>query len=583
MVLLRFTDGDGKPVAAWPALELTDAPVMIGRHPGAGLRLLDESVRYQHATLQLDRDGLLITALDGARLGLPDAPCDQLRLATPGETARIGGFLLTLKRRDAGQCDIVITRQTRAADETARANQYFARFDVRLPNIRLWGFALTCLTILAFFMLPVLTLSGPLKPAVPKTATPVATGLLTQAAFSVADLWSVGVMSHAHAGFGANCAACHETPFVRVRASACLICHQGTGQHASAPRADISATRCETCHLEHKGPTMAVHDRQADCDACHGNIKRWAPNTAEPDILDFGWSHPQFRPALIADAAAHTARRFALGTVNAPDHSNLKFTHATHLKLAKLRDAAGQAACQSCHLPDADGTSFRRVEFQTACAACHTLQFEPNHPEWRLPHGHPEELASRIAGFYATAALNNETFVDPPTDPFRKPGTDPALPPATGRDMVDLKTAQAMVSSVAHSACGECHHFAPPAAGDSSDSLRAALGIKIAPVFLADRFMPSAMFAHDKHATTPCQTCHQAEASNGGPLALLPGIETCRICHAGEGGAAQRVASTCTLCHQFHDECLPLVKSPQREACAFKPTILSSPAEEAQK
>ncbi|MCA1749178.1 MAG: cytochrome c3 family protein, partial [Sphingomonadales bacterium] len=33
---------------------------------------------------------------------------------------------------------------------------------------------------------------------------------------------------------------------------------------------------------------------------------------------------------------------------------------------------------------------------------------------------------------------------------------------------------------------------------------------------------------------------------------LLPGIATCRECHAGENGGGERVASSCALCHSYH-------------------------------
>jgi hypothetical protein len=256
---------------------------------------------------------------------------------------------------------------------------------------------------------------------------------------------------------------------------------------------------------------------------------------------------------LVLDAGLRTTQRFVIGDARAQDDSNLRFTHATHLKLAKLQPLGYEPACGRCHVSAPGGITFKPVLFEGGCASCHTLQFEPQHPEWRLPHGHPEEVASGIAGYYARAALAGETFTRPSTDPFYKPGMPPPPPPATGKDLVTYKTAEAMMSSIARSTCGECHVTLPPGANEPTSAWR------VAPVFIPDRYMPSSLFSHAKHATTDCQTCHAAAISDLGAISLLPGVGVCRSCHAGEAGAPQRIASSCTTCHRFHNDGMNLL------------------------
>jgi hypothetical protein len=107
-----------------------------------------------------------------------------------------------------------------------------------------------------------------------------------------------------------------------------------------------------------------------------------------------------------------------------------------------------------------------------------------------------------------------------------------------------------MMSTIARSTCGECHVTIPPAAGQPNDAWR------IAPVFVPDRYMPSSLFRHASHATSTCQNCHAAATSNLGAISLLPGIGTCRACHAGEAAPASRISSSCASCHRFHDDSL---------------------------
>jgi mono/diheme cytochrome c family protein len=558
-IRLRFAPRPG--AAPDPKQDLLlQGDIRIGRAPHCELRLLRPDIRFEHAVLRQEENSILLEAHGGPLSESTKSP--RRASLAPGESTRLGPFLLHRAPDAAGEATIILAPETPADDESAVAAYYTSAFDVRLPNIRLLAVTLSCLIAVLFLVLPLSfgpsnARSGPLAAQANDRSLAETRPSATPETL-LGALWTVGTISTVHGAFGDNCAFCHLHPFARVPSGACLGCHRDTGQHASpalAPAADLSHRRCESCHREHKGLKLATRDAQSDCVTCHRNLKSAAPDTKLRDLHDFATDHPQFAASLVQDAALRTTFRADIGTQDPPEKSGLRFTHAKHLALEKLKKP-GNAACAACHVPDPGGVTFKPVEFEPACAGCHTLQFEPLHPEWRLPHGHPEEVASRIAGYYARAALAGERFPAPGNDLFAKPGAPLPAPAPTGADLVSAQTAAAMMSSIARSACGQCHTVTRPAPTDPPDAW------KVAPVYVPDRYLLRATFSHASHATTQCAACHAARTSDAGPLALLPGIETCRQCHAGEAGAPHRVASPCAACHVFHEKTLPIVPAP---------------------
>ena len=569
--LFRFIPRVGASIDPRLDRSIAEPEVTVGRAAGCGLQLKRAGVRYHHAVIREDGQYLSIEALPGGTLKKDGVETSRVTLR-PGDSVRIGAYLFTLTEADpVDLADHVVTvtaAEEGAFDEAVQAKSYLQHFDITLPNIRLYAFILSVVVFLLFFIVPIIF--GPThmgsswttKAGREEAALSVHDGI-----FHSAALWNVGEISSAHKAFGTNCKSCHENAFVPVRSSSCLACHSGIGQHADphmAPDVDLTKERCESCHHEHKGMTLATKDDQSDCVSCHRDIKDSAPQTKLRDVTDFGTGHPEFSPSLVQDAATRTVARFPLDDKNAVDNSHLKFTHMTHLKLEKVKKAGEKAGstCATCHEEAPGGMVFKPVSYDQNCADCHQLQFEPLHPEWRLPHGHPEDVANRLRGYYSEAALRNETFPAPSSDIFAKPGADLPPPTPTGKQMVDAKTAEAMMSAIARSACGECHVTNPPEAGADPSAW------KVLPVYVPDRFLPKAQFRHDKHNTMTCQGCHAAETSDGGVAALLPGIETCKGCHAGEGGAPQRIASRCVDCHVFHNPEHPVEGGNLRAAAA---------------
>lgn len=535
-VLFHFAPRAGAAIDPRRDLLLEGEAITIGRAPRSDLRLSDAAIRYEHAVLSAGADGLRLRML-GAAPGTP-----EILLDAPGAFALIGPFRLTRAAAEPGaDAVVVVTPEPVAPGGEAGAAWYQRAFDVSLPNVRLMALILCCVIALLGFAVPL------------ALAPHVATG--GALARLAASSWNVGVMSRAHRFFGDNCAACHGAAFARVSQNACLHCHTGIGQHADpvlAPAADLRGQRCETCHREHKGEVLATRAEQADCAACHVNIHATAPGSTLRPAGDFAFLHPDFAPSLVTDAALRKVAPVAAGVADPPDASGLRFTHAHHLGLPQLRKP-GDAACAQCHVPDASAASFKPVTYAAACASCHAMAFEPRHPEWHLPHGNAGEIQSRIAGYYARAILAGEAFPPPAPGLFARPGAAPPADPPQGQALADALTEAAMASSIRRSDCGECHVVtkSTPGAGPAA--------WHVAPVYVPERFLPRAKFSHASHATTPCATCHAARKSDGGPVALLPPIGTCRQCHAGEQAEGARVASSCVTCHGFHQPAHPLM------------------------
>jgi hypothetical protein len=537
-VLFRFAPRHGADPDARLDLLLQAGDITLGRSPQNTVRLAHASVRFFHAMLSLGEDGLRIQACEGATV--------EGGLAKPGDTVRIGIFCLTcgVPGPDGTAVIVVTPEEMTTGSDSISAAWYERAFAVELPNVRLLAFSLCGLIAVLCFVLP-LGLPPAKAPFDAAHGLPRAAGRSATIGSAFAAIWNVGVMSRPHSGFGAACGRCHIAAFQHVPSAACLTCHRDIGQHASpvmAPTADITKQRCETCHREHKGLMMATRNSQSDCSACHRDIHAVAPASHERPVEDFARAHPDFAPSLVVNARLHLVAPAERTGKDVADQSGLRFTHRYHLGLKTL-NAPGDSACAQCHAQAPGGAMFKRVDFEASCARCHTLPFEPRHPEWRLPHGHPEEVAARISGYYARAILTGERFPAPASGIYAQPGVADAPPPPQGADLVAALTQSAMASSIRRSDCGECH-----VVGTSS-----ADGEAVAPVYVPDRYLPRALFSHAAHSATACADCHAARTSNGGVMALLPGIAMCRQCHAGEAGGGQRVASTCVSCHWFHD------------------------------
>ena len=415
--------------------------------------------------------------------------------------------------------------------------------------------------------------------------------------FKDSRVYSSGRLSEPHAVLEKECATCHlqkvDAFSAKVTDNACLSCHDGPIHHA----AQAATPECATCHTEHRGRIdIAAASNQA-CAECHSDLRasRGAPQYAS-HISSFEDGHPEF--AALRAVAGNTAS----------DPGTIKLNHAIHMKPIR-RGPNGpnvQLECGNCHraiaaevdltyadakyraatvsykdteevLPLHAGTLrtlrsatgrelMAPVRFANACAACHLLTFDKRFEEG-VPHDKPEVIQAFLVRTFREYIVSHPTEVRVQRDPSRDLTGKP-LPPEfrilTPAQWVTERTAEAE-ELLWRKTCKQCHTLTPFAKpsqrrielsvtqGSNADKL---FGISaelpyIAPTSITVRWMPHAKFDHGAHDGFTCVSCHaKALTSTDASDVLLPGIETCKTCHA---PGPEHAESRCFECHTYHD------------------------------
>ena len=183
------------------------------------------------------------------------------------------------------------------------------------------------------------------------------------------------------------------------------------------------------------------------------------------------------------------------------------------------------------------------VKFANACAACHLLTFDKRFDEG-VPHDKLEVihafLTKKFRQFIAAHPGEVRVQRDPSRDLSGKP-----LPAQvrvfTPAQWVAERTAEAE-DLLWRKTCKQCH------------ALTTSPGRSLPQVAAANtrtKWMPHAKFDHDAHRGFTCVSCHaKALTSTETSDILLPGIATCKTCHARGPGHAE---SRCSECHTYHD------------------------------
>jgi len=410
-------------------------------------------------------------------------------------------------------------------------------------------------------------------------------------------VYSNGSLSQAHAILEKECSACHvqkaEAFSSEAADSACLGCHDGPAHHV----AQTSVPKCASCHDEHRGRINITAATNQACAECHSDLKasRGAAQYA-PHIRSFEDGHPEF-----------ATLRSAVG-VAARDPGTIKLNHAIHLK--PIRGGPNgpnvQLECGNCHratAADADLTyadpkyraatlSYKDageflplrsetlrgprsvtgrelmapVRFANACAACHLLTFDKRF-DYGVPHDKPEIVHAFLVRVFREYIAGHPTEVRVQRYPGRDLTGKP-LPPAvrllTPAQWVTERTAEAE-NLLWRKTCNQCHTLTPisknvgrkieqSAAQESDVNKLYSSSTELPYVAPADttlQWMPHAKFDHSKHEGFTCVSCHaKTLTSTESSEVLLPGIETCKKCHA---PGAEHAESRCFECHTYHD------------------------------
>jgi len=410
-------------------------------------------------------------------------------------------------------------------------------------------------------------------------------------------VYSSGRLSEPHAILEKECAACHVQMAgafsAKAADNACLDCHDGPLHHA----AQTLTPGCATCHTEHRGRINIAAASNEACAKCHSDLgaSRSAAQYAS-HIRSFEDGHPEFA----------ALRPFA--GITASDPGTIKLNHSMHLKPIRRgpNGPAVQLECGNCHraaAADADltyadpkyraaGVVYRDtdevlslhsetlrapravtgrelmapVKFANACAACHLLTFDKRFDQG-VPHGKPEVIHAFLVRTFGEYIALHPAEVRVQRDPSRDLTGKPLSPSVrilTPAQWVTERTAEAKVL-LWRKTCKQCHTLtpsrrtshrkielsaAPKSDPDNLSSAPAELP-DITPANTTLKWMPHAKFDHGAHDGFTCVSCHaKALTSTESSDVLLPGIETCKTCHA---PGAEHAESRCFECHTYHD------------------------------
>lgn len=537
----------------------------IGRDPQCDVHLTDLAVALRHAAVE-KAGGLLRLAVEpglSVELNGRKSTAGAIDLASGGDIV-LGAHALRFMPTAAGSDEIAVAVERITEGEVKldkSAERLFTLASV-LPGKRVMAW------LLALLVLGV-ALGWPIKAWYDRQQRTE-----TYARFHADELWSSGSLSQAHAGLKDQCTACHVKPFEAVRDTACKACHTAVHDHgdpfrlararpdlsrwrrielAFKERFDLPPGRCVECHTEHEGRQAMPATAQRFCADCHGALKSKLPDTKLADAGDFGRSHPDFQPVLIAGWSGERPLLQRAALAQRPrEESGLKFPHAMHLsttngvaQMARRLGGSygfGQALeCKDCHDPSPDGARFQPVSMEEDCAMCHDLAFDRVGGTLRtLRHGQPAQVVADLRDFYRGRAAPLPSVLAPAAR--RRPGDSPDL-----RNRIQFArgpgSAERAIRSVFSpgGACFDCHRV----------EARGGLDFRIHPVAFPVRYLHKGWFDHRAHATRSCSSCHAAERSNAAADLLLPDLTSCRTCHGGEG-SSKPVPSSCAMCHDYH-------------------------------
>ena len=398
-------------------------------------------------------------------------------------------------------------------------------------------------------------------------------------------IYSSGPLSASHAMLGKKCDVCHETTLgffhAKVSDQACLKCHDAPAHH---PDKVALTVNCGSCHIEHTASPRLASTHDAGCTRCHASLSSRGGNLQYARaVKDFDNEHPEF----------------AALRPGAHDPGQIKLNHYAHLK-PNLAGPSGpvQMDCQDCHrlstiggtwlgetrmggawpyalpqiapqpgpaapLTSADLKHTRSEDYMlpilyvNQCAGCHVkdLQFDKRFDQ-PAPHDKPEVVQAFLIQKYSDYFASHPGALSEVVAPERLlPGKmkQPLPIPHNRQEWMDQQVLLAD-RLLFDKGCKLCHVMTEGnLAGEKTTDGKPALPV-VEKSSIPTRWFLHAEFNHDSHRLLTCTACHtRTPESRQTADILLPGIATCRNCHADGGARLDAASGRCSECHSYHD------------------------------
>ncbi len=215
-------------------------------------------------------------------------------------------------------------------------------------------------------------------------------------------------------GFGGNCAACHETPFLRVRDRTCLKCHDKIPGHVMPVSLQVElfgGTRCASCHADHKGPDGLVRRDAGMCAALPPGPEA-PPSRHRPGrcrrLRHRASGIPRSARGPVP-AATDMARVAQSDKARLVEQSHLKYPHDVHLK-PNIRGRQGSRHARMQQLPRARRlrTLVRPDQHEPALPRMpYAANSSRPSPSGRCRTASVDDVMATMQEFYANLALKD--------------------------------------------------------------------------------------------------------------------------------------------------------------------------------
>ncbi len=231
-----------------------------------------------------------------------------------------------------------------------------------------------------------------------------------------------------------------------------------------------------------------------------------------------------------------------------------------------VRLTAGVANALSPRRPRSGRELLAPVKFANACAGCHLLSFDERF-DFGVPHDQPEVVRAFVVKKFQQYIAEHPNELRELRDPNRDLSGKPRSPEfrvLTPAQWIAERSTDAQ-ELLWRKTCAQCHALTYRYAGSLEQLPRLPPWLhapnghspdheplpEIEPTLTTLRWMPHAKFDHDAHRSFSCVSCHEKVLkSTKSSDVLLPGIQTCKTCHA---PGPEHAESRCFECHTYHD------------------------------